>query len=338
MLQELNKSMLFQKRSLTARIALSTGLLGTAFILSTAQVSANTLSAFDRISVAVINGEEFSSARGAVDEGFLIGEDGQVFIPQLGKMRAAGREESELQSDLVARLREYIRVPSVSVRLVSVSPVSIDVSGAVYRPGNVTLLPDAATQASIKDVGVLRTAFNAIRKAGGVRPDANLAGIEIEHEGKRKTLALGQDTSVITGDRIIIPSLGAAQTDANNVPSQLAPSEISVYVSGQDLPPTAIGAVKVKPGTPLSGALTAAGATGQSFLRSDREVVLIRGNPTTGKRDLVSYRLDKIVTGETDPKLLQDDSILVNAGAAANTASFLGFLAPIFNPLNLLLR
>lgn len=326
------------RSSAHTRIGLSMGLLGAALILSTTQASANTLSAFDRISVAVVNGEEFSSARGGVDEGFLIGEDGQVFIPQLGKLQAAGREESELQATVADRLREYIRVPSVSVRLVSVSPVSIDVRGAVYRPGTVTLLPDAATQASIKDVGILRTAFNAIRKAGGVRPDANLAGIEIEHEGKRKTLALGQDTSVITGDRIIISSLGAAQSEANNVPSQLAPSEISVYVSGQDLPATAIGEVKVKPGTALSGALTASGATGQSFLRSDREVVLIRRNTVTGKRDLVSYKLDKIVSGETDPKLLQDDSILINAGSTANTASFLGFLAPIFNPLNILFR
>jgi polysaccharide biosynthesis/export protein len=330
--------MLTQNRSSAyTRIGLSVGFLGAALLLLTAQASANTLSAFDRISVAVVNGEEFSSARGGVDEGFLIGEDGQVFIPQLGKIQAAGREESELQATVTDRLREYIRVPSVSVRLASVSPVSIDVRGAVYRPGTVTLLPDA-TQASVKDVGVLRTAFNAIRKAGGVRPDANLAGIEIEHEGKRKTLNLGQDTSVITGDRIIIPSLGAAQSEANNVPSQLAPSEITVYVSGQDLPAKAVGEIRVKPGTVLSGALTASGATGQSFLRRDREVVLIRSNTVTGKRDLLSYKLDKVVSGETDPKLLQDDSILINAGSTANTASFLDFLTPIFNPLRLLLR
>ncbi|WP_218079541.1 polysaccharide biosynthesis/export family protein [Anthocerotibacter panamensis] len=299
-----------------------------------ASAGANTLSAYDRVSVAVVDGEEFSSARGGMDEGFVIGADGMLAVPQLGGVPAAGREEADLQQDLTRRLSAYIRVPNVAVRLVGVSPVTVEVSGAVYRPGAVTLQPEAVT---VRDVSALRTAFNAVRKAGGIRPDANLAGIVVERAGKQQTLALGQDTPVIQGDRILVPSLGAGQ-EQNNVPAQLAPTEITVYVSGQDLPATSIGPVKVKPGTSLFGALTAAGATGQSFLRSGRSVLFIRHNPVDGKREVQTLALDRIVRGETDPKLLDGDSIAIDSGPTANAGGLLNLLAPLLSPLIFLFR
>lgn len=329
---------LLRQKYLAGRVYL---LIGTGCILATAPgAHASTLSAFDRISVAVVGAEEFSSAKGGTDEGFVIGADGQVFVPQLGKIPAAGREESELEQEITGRLQEYLRVPSVSVRLVSVSPVSVDVSGAVYRPGTVTLLPETLNQTTIRDVGTLRTAFNAIKQAGGIRPDADLAQIQLERDGKQIMLAPGKDMPVITGDRIIVASLGAgaAQTDSANVPSQLAPSEITIYVSGQDLPTGSSAGLRVKPGTTLFGALTAAGATGQSFLRSGRQVALIRRDPVEGKREVQTYDLDRIVNGETDPKLLQDDSIAINAGPAANSAGVFSLLSPLLSPLVWLLR
>ncbi|BAC88394.1 glr0453 [Gloeobacter violaceus PCC 7421] len=307
-------------------------LLGTAPMVGSA--SAMTLSAYDRVSVTVVNGEEFSSAG---EQGFVVGADGNIFVPQLGRIPAAGREELELQQELAQRLREYIRVPDVQVRLVSMSSVAVDVSGSVYRPGLVTLQPPASV-ATKMEVGAVRTVYNAIKEAGGVRPDANLAQIELERNGQRTRLPLGQDVPVISGDRIVVASLGPGQYEMANLPSQLAPEQITVYVSGQDLPSNAVGPVKVRPGTTLAGALTAAGGSGESFLRGGRQVTLIRTDPTNGQRTAQNFPVAQVMDGTNDLKLLQDDSIVVNAGSPANAEGFLSLIQPLLMPFVWLFR
>ncbi|MBW4698335.1 MAG: polysaccharide export protein [Aphanocapsa lilacina HA4352-LM1] len=294
---------------------------------------ATTLSTFDRVSVAVANGEEFGSAKDGTDPGFLIGADGSIHVPQLGRVPAAGREEIELQEELTERLRAFIRVPDVSVRVVSLSPASVEVTGAVYRPGQLTIRSAAGSEQ-----GSTRTVYNAIKDAGGVRPDADVAAIALERAGKRIELPPGQDAPVIGGDRIIVASLGAGQSEASNLPTQLAPETITVYVSGQDLPAGSAGPVKLRPGTTLAGALTAAGGSGESFLRSGRKVTLIRTDPASAQRTAKSFEMAEVLGGSSDPKLMQDDSIVLDAGSTANTSGVMSLLSPLLMPFVWLFR
>jgi polysaccharide export outer membrane protein len=287
---------------------------------------ADTLSSSDRIAVTVTHGEEFSSP---ADAGFLIGADGMVVVPRLGKVPAAGREENQVEQDLTERLRYYIKVPQVSVSLVSVSPVAVEVTGAVYRPGKVVLTAEAPSSGATKiEASAFRTVFNALKKAGGIRPEANVTAIEVERAGQRRTLGVGEDASLITGDRIFVPSGGNAGIN----PSQLAPDQITVYVSGVDLPNSTIGAVALKPGATLFRALTAAGATGQNFLRGGRQVVLIRLG-LDQQRQIQRFALDEVVSGQTDPLLEEGDSIAVDGGSVSTAKGFIDFISPFFYPL-----
>ncbi|AGY56515.1 polysaccharide biosynthesis/export family protein [Gloeobacter kilaueensis] len=315
----------------TLRLGMAGSLLCTALAVPGI---ASTLSAYDRVAVNVVNGDEFSSDAA----GYLVGTDGNIFVPQLGRVPAAGREEADLQEELTKRLSAYLRVPDVTVRLVSVSPVNVDVSGAVYRPGLVTLSTGTGSgNLGASAGGASRTVYNAIQAAGGVRPDADLAGIELERDGKRTRLAVGQDMPVINSDKIIVTSLGPGHYTTNNTPSQLAPTTITVYVSGQDVPSTN-GPLQLKPGTTVSGALSAAGGAGGNFLKGDRVVSLIRTDPVTEKRMSQEIPIGQVIDGSNDPKLVQYDRVVVQAGPSANASGFLQFLQPILNPLVWLFR
>ncbi|BAC91658.1 polysaccharide biosynthesis/export family protein [Gloeobacter violaceus] len=312
--------------------ALLAGVLGGACLAPGAVAS--TLSAFDRISVIVTNGEEFSSQRGGRgDEGYLVGADGNIFIYRLGSIAAAGREEVELQQEITERLREYFKVPEVTVRLIGVSPINVDVAGAVYRPGLITVKANGDTPSGASS----RTVFNAIQSAGGVRPDADLSRIRLERAGQSLVLPPGQDAPVIYGDRVIIDRLAAGQAPVLHVATQLTPAEITVYVSGTDARENQ-GPVKVKPGTTLSGALTAAGISGESYLREGRKVALIRRDPVEGKREVTSYDIAGVMGGESDPPLWDGDAIAITAGPSQNTMGFLDMLSPLLNPLGFMLR
>lgn len=86
---------------------------------------------------------------------------GQVFLPLVGEVKAAGKTVVELQDLLHTRLAEYFRDFVVSVSVSKVRTVSIWVSGEVENPGPqvvpaVSTVTFAALQSGIKPTGSTR--------------------------------------------------------------------------------------------------------------------------------------------------------------------------------------
>src|SRR6202012_2695240 len=90
-----------------------------------------------------------------------------------------------------------------SIRILDRGPARVEVSGAVFQPGQVVIneqMPndtDTVRETAIGDHALGRTLSIALSHAAGVRPDADLSHITIEHDGETRVVDL---TGVITGE------------------------------------------------------------------------------------------------------------------------------------------
>lgn len=98
----------------------------------------------DRISINVFREPDFSL------ESVRIGVEGNISIPLLGSIPAAGMTAKSLEEDLTTRLaRVGLRSPSVSVNIAEYASHLVTVEGAVTRPGVYTFQPGARLSSAV---------------------------------------------------------------------------------------------------------------------------------------------------------------------------------------------
>ena len=107
----------------------------------------------DEISIRVMESEEIS------EEPFRIDPGGDISLPMLGRVRAAGRTPRELETKLAERLRAFIHEPQALVRVTQFRSQPVSVIGAVNKPG-------------IHQLEGRKSLIEILSLAGGLRQDA----------------------------------------------------------------------------------------------------------------------------------------------------------------------
>jgi polysaccharide export outer membrane protein len=87
----------------------------------------------DQIVIRAIDAPEIS------DKPILIGTNGNITLPLIGRVKAGGLTVEQLETELNTRLREYVRDPQVSVTVAESRSHPVSVFGAVSKPGVVQL-------------------------------------------------------------------------------------------------------------------------------------------------------------------------------------------------------
>ena len=129
---------------------------------------------------------------------------GQVVLPRLPPVAAAGRTFGDFRSDIEARVAQAFVSTQAFVSLGEVRQVSVLVSGAVRNPGS-------------RIISALASPLDAILLSGGITKAGSLRGIVIEGGGRSRTVDLYGVLShagtkslgtLVDGDRIFVPPLG----------------------------------------------------------------------------------------------------------------------------------
>ena len=110
--------------------------------------------------------------RDAETSGQQVGEDGYLYYPFVGMVKAAGMNVAALRDVLTERISDYIQDPQLDVRVIAYRSKRVYVVGEVRNPG---LLP-------LNDVPL--TIADAISLSGGLTPDAHKGGVNVSRNGK----------------------------------------------------------------------------------------------------------------------------------------------------------
>lgn len=237
---------------------------------------------------------------------------GQIYLPLLDHVQAAGLTCTQLQSELILRLgKEFIRDPRVNVSIKEYGSKQVMVLGAVRRPGSVWLKTDCAY---LMDV---------ISDAGGIQPNAApdieiLRGAYAPGESVRPLLTHaawqgGSDIQPILRERVSIQRLFARADEQVN--PLIHPGDVIKVPPGQDGVVYISGQVK-RAGVmtfrrPLSILQAIAGAGNVTNIADDKKCKILRRTPD-GAEQVIKVNLKDIRQGKNENILLaQNDTVII---------------------------
>jgi protein involved in polysaccharide export with SLBB domain len=144
--------------------------------------------------------------RGQRNESYkaIVDSSGQITVPAIAPVVAAGRHFGDVKSEIEARLQETFLQSQAYISLGAIRQLSVLVGGEVRRPG-------------LKTVTGISSVVDALVVAGGVKKSGSLRRVLLVRDGKQISvdlyslmLGIGKapDVKLRDGDRILVPVLG----------------------------------------------------------------------------------------------------------------------------------
>jgi polysaccharide export outer membrane protein len=261
----------------------------------------------DQIMIRALDAEEIS------EKPVLVGIDGYISLPMVGRVKAAGLTVQQLEAELVDRLKPYIREPQVSVAIVEFRSQPVSVMGSVGTSGVVQLRGN-------------KTLFEVISAAGGLRPEAGNT-IKITRRREFGDIPLPSAVKDETGEFSI------AEVDIRSVMEASNPQE-NIVIKPFDVisVPKAelvyvIGAVRKAGGFVLNerdnvSVLQALSmAEGLDRMASAGNARILRSSGEGVTRTEIPIDVNKILSGKVQDVAMQANDILFIPNSAAKNAA-----------------
>lgn len=301
--------------------------------------------------------------------------DGTLQVPLLQPMTVSGKEISQVEQELTNALLQggYFQPQflQASIQVVDWGPIQVAISGATFDPGRVLIddrLPatdrltvegqptediqqqrqEPFTVSGEYPEGRYLTA--ALRKAGGLRPDADVESVRLIRGEQEQVIDLSgvltgerfEDIALIAGDQIIVPQLDDIQ-DQLVRPSQVTPTAIAVFVSNQTAP-SQFGSdtyTRFEYGSRFSQAVVSGRCAGGSrSVNANRKVTLVRTDRVTGKTEVIDRQVEDLLRDADDetvnPYLMPGDAVVCYDSRTQNASGVLDFIGNILNPVRLI--
>ncbi|WP_323122779.1 polysaccharide biosynthesis/export family protein [Burkholderia alba] len=144
-----------------------------------------------------------TNGQGELDaQGQRVAADGTIFFPTLGRVRVEGLSPVQISALLTGRLKGRLRDPQIDVRVMQYRSQRVQVTGDVKNPGQLSL------------TGSPMHVVDAINRAGGGNPDADLQRVLVSRGGQVVTIDvnrilnrgdLQQNIVLRTGDIVHVP-------------------------------------------------------------------------------------------------------------------------------------
>ena len=253
----------------------------------------------DQILIHAIDAPEIS------DKPILIGMNGKITLPLIGRVKAAGLTVEQLETELNAQLRQYVKDPQVSITVVEFRSQPVSVFGAVTKPGVIQLRGR-------------KTLYEVLSMAGGPRETAG-ASLTVTRRREygdlplpgAKTDPTGQFSSAELNVQEVLEGKNPAvniESKPNDVISVSAAESNMIYV---------VGDVQRAGGFTLGGrdtvsvlmALSMAGGLGRTA--KPEKARIIRSVPGDSKPRETVVNLKKVLDGKAEDIGLHPQEVLV---------------------------
>ena len=274
---------------------------------STEERSGSVLGPNDQISIRALDVEEIS------DKTYRVSASGDLTLPMIGTLRAAGLTVGQLESDVAAALQKYIRNPKVAISVTEFHSQPVSVIGAVTTPGIVQLQGK-------------KTLVEVISMAGGLKNDAGQS-VTITRQKEWGSLPLPGARLDPTGQFCIAELKLKDVLEARN-PEQnimIRPNDIISVPRAETI--YVLGAVKragrfaLNESDTLSVLQAVSLAEGLERTASPQKAKILRIAPGATRRAEVPLNLKKIFSGEMADVVLQPDDILFVPDSAQKRAA-----------------
>lgn len=254
----------------------------------------------DVVTIYVLDAEE-------LNRGWRVNTTGELNLPLVGKIQAAGLTVEEFERSLTERLKAVIRFPQVFVSVTEIKSQPVTVVGAVGKPGAIqlsgrrTLMQMLLEAGGPTDPGPTLTVTR--RKEYGTIP---LPGTRVTGDGKYTVVELD------------LPQVMEGRTEGSNLVMQpydlvtVAPKpkfQKLVHVMGEVNRPGAIELLQ-QPSVTVMQVLAAAGGT--TRFASPRKGMIMHVNPDGVRTEIAMVDLKKITEGKVkDLELVAGDIVVV---------------------------
>lgn len=261
----------------------------------------------DEVSVRVLDFEEITAAPVRVDL------RGDISLPMVGRVHAAGLTVEQLEADLKTKLSKYLLQPEVTVTLTAYRSQPVLVLGSVKTPGSIQLEGR-------------KTLFEVISLAGGIAPDAGYT-IKITRKKENGRIPLVGATDDPTGQYSIADVSVKAVLEAKNPEENIMimPNDTITVPRGTMI--YVIGAVKKTGGFVLGDnesisilqALSL--ADGLDKMASPKEAKILRLSPGSATRTEIPVDVKKIFEGKANDVPLGSEDILFVPNSKSKSAA-----------------
>jgi polysaccharide export outer membrane protein len=238
---------------------------------------------------------------------------GNINLPIVGRVQAAGRSVEELESELVGLFKRVLRDPTVIVAITEYRSQPISILGAVTKPG-------------VYQIEGQKTLFEVLSLAEGLRVDAG-STIKITRRKRWGSIPLANAADDSTGEfsvaEVSVKSVVEARNPQENV--RIFPNDV-VSVPRADLV-YVIGSVRRPGGFVLSEKETMSVlqalslAEGIERTAAPQDARILRGSDGSAGRRGIPVDVKKVLEGKQPDVPLRGNDILFIPNSAAKSAA-----------------
>jgi len=141
-----------------------------------------------------------------VSRSLPVRSDGNISLPLVGELKAAGKTPLQLEGDICAKLQKYITDPEVTVIVEQINSLKFNILGQVARPGTYTLTLPITVLDAIAEAGGFRD-FAKKKSIYVLRRDANGGETSIPFNYKEviKGVNPEQNIKLQPRDTVVVP-------------------------------------------------------------------------------------------------------------------------------------
>jgi len=254
------------------------------------------IGANDSVTIVAINSDEISKT-------WRVSSTGELDLPMVGRIHAAGLTAEQLEKALSADLKRYIRDPEVTVYVSDFRSQPVTIAGAVHHPGTFQLegsktLLESLSLASGPDAPGPTLIVSRPIESGPIP----LPGAHLDSTGDRSTVELKLSD-------VLDPSTAASNLEIrpNDIISVSTQRRL-VYIIGEVSRP---GAVELVSQDSISVMQVLAAAGGLTKVASPGHSQIMRLDSQGLYKKVASIDLKRVMTGRDEDRLLKSGDIIV---------------------------